>query len=237
MGVNEEFKKALKAGNLALALKLAMACRVELKITTTLVSADASKQSLSTRINLLEGAIDNVVSEEFIDKGTYEAIKQFHFAQVSDVNQTMGNNLDSLSKMFRLMAKVKQQHSSQPQVAGEDETTLEAEVTSPPEVIVTPEVVVEYFDTPETPEIPETKTPPQTIKPEVETFVSYTSSQLEVETIVPEVITPTVDIDDFDLGDDIPSDNDDEWGDFLDEIDDDQADKNSNHKKDSDDDF
>ena len=122
MAVSEDFKAALRAGKLAQAFALAMSKAVELNITTWVESPDddgrrgettsgepKSGNRLRTRINLIEGAIDNEIGDRFISNSPYKKLHKFHKQQVSDVNYVIDNNLQSLQTLFRALAILKQQ--------------------------------------------------------------------------------------------------------------------------------
>ncbi len=116
-----DFKAALRAGNLAEAFALAMSKAVELNITTWVAFPDDKRRGestsrepksgnrLRTRINLIEGAIENEIGDRFIGNGPYKELQEFHEQQVRDANYILENNLQSLQKLFRALAILKQQ--------------------------------------------------------------------------------------------------------------------------------
>lgn len=226
MAINQEFKAALQAGQLAEALKLAMALAVELKITTSVVDSQKPKQSISTRINLVEGAIDNLLSEEFVANGSYQALQDFHFAQVSDVNQTIQNNLDTLGKMFRLMATLQQQHGFKvkPQTI-----TVETQVLPRTEVVAEPALgYTNFVDV-------DTQVAPENLAPKTEPILPETTWQTEEETIIPEVLSAEdLDIETFEVQDIAPKGDYDDWGDLLDNFEDEENQNDTLPKNDDD---
>ena len=130
MAASDDFKAALKAGKLTEAFTLAMSQAIELNITTWVASAndeqtrDGTSQSqpksgnrLRTRINLIEGAIDNEIGEQLISKASYQELQEFHLQQVREGNKILENNLQSLQKLFSVLAILKQQQltNSSPQ--------------------------------------------------------------------------------------------------------------------------
>ncbi len=127
MAASDDFKAALKAGKLTEAFTLAMSQAIELNITTWVASAndeqtrDGTSQSqgnrLRTRINLIEGAIDNEIGEQLISKASYQELQKFHLQQVREGNKILENNLQSLQKLFSVLAILKQQQltNSSPQ--------------------------------------------------------------------------------------------------------------------------
>ena len=123
MSSSDDFKKALRAGNLAEALVIAMSQVIELKITTSVISSTdpqppqpgdwakptAEGNRICTRINLIEGEIHNEVGENFISNRLYKEIEQFHLQQVAQSNRIIENNLESLQKLFQFLAILKQE--------------------------------------------------------------------------------------------------------------------------------
>ena len=117
MTASEEFKQAIKAGNISEAFVVAMSNAPELNITTKIVTADGSKIDanggvddgyLHTHINLIEGKVENEIGEK-LTGDRYSEIKQFHIQQVTESHQTIQHNLISLQKMFQLMSSFQQQ--------------------------------------------------------------------------------------------------------------------------------
>jgi hypothetical protein len=120
MAASENFKLALRAGNLAEAFAIAIGQAVELKISTRIIPSPESSEainsskrvdldySLQTRLNLIEGKIENQVGKQFLGDTPYGEIRQFHLEQVQQGHQTLANNLESLQKMFGLMASFQQ---------------------------------------------------------------------------------------------------------------------------------
>ncbi|MGL5796291.1 MAG: hypothetical protein ACRC06_18185, partial [Waterburya sp.] len=88
MTSSEEFKRAIRAGNINEAFLVAMSNAPELNITTRIVTTEKNTQQpqadnyLRTQINLIEGKIENEISEQFTGD-RYGEIKQFHIEQVT----------------------------------------------------------------------------------------------------------------------------------------------------------
>lgn len=120
-----EFKEKIKAGEFLDALTLAMGEAVELEITTWVSSQDdldsgdypAASQTkrdkystdrpqanncLRTRINLIDGEIENEIGREFIDNPGYAELQQLHLEQVQQSRDTLIRNLESLQAMFTI---------------------------------------------------------------------------------------------------------------------------------------
>lgn len=116
----EDFKQAIKAGNISDAFLVAMSNAPVLNITTKIITADGHHvdhpQSeidnyLHTHINLIEGKVENEIGEK-LTGDRYSEIKQFHLDQVTQGHQTIQHNLVSLQKMFQLMSSFQQQQGS-----------------------------------------------------------------------------------------------------------------------------
>lgn len=105
-----EFKEKIKAGEFLDALTLAMGEAVELKITTWVSSEDDVIESnpsqpsnrLRTRINLIDGEIENEIGSEFINNPGYAELQQLHLEQVQQSRDTLIRNLESLQAMFTI---------------------------------------------------------------------------------------------------------------------------------------
>jgi hypothetical protein len=116
----EDFKQALRTGNLTEAFLVAMSQAPELQITTWVATPESpenqeqprSGKCLRTYINLVEGEMINEVGAELIQDRLYQPIQQFHLQQATQGHQTIEQNLQSLQKMFRLMATFQQRQQS-----------------------------------------------------------------------------------------------------------------------------
>lgn len=116
-----EFKEKIKAGEFLDALTLAMGEAVELEITTWVSSQDdldsgdypaaystdrpQANNCLRTRINLIDGEIENEIGREFIDNPGYAELQQLHLEQVQQSRDTLIRNLESLQAMFTIFNK------------------------------------------------------------------------------------------------------------------------------------
>lgn len=117
MTASEDFKEKLKAGKIVDALTLALGEAIELEITTwvssestadTQASDSQSDQALPghcmrTRINIVDGHIDNEVGAQFIGNGPYTELRQFHLEQVQQGRQILQQNLATLQQIFMVM--------------------------------------------------------------------------------------------------------------------------------------
>ncbi|MBD1923913.1 hypothetical protein H6F77_23005 [Microcoleus sp. FACHB-831] len=116
MAVSDEFKEQLKAGKIVDALTLALGEAIELEITTWVSSGDTDTRASSnpdqplpgyrmrTRINIVEGDINNEVGTQFIGNGPYTELRQFHQDQVNEGRETIQKNLATLQQLFTVMA-------------------------------------------------------------------------------------------------------------------------------------
>ena len=115
MAISDDFKEKLKAGKIVDALTLALGEAVELEITTWVSSPNSeAKTSLEgerppadcrmrTRINIVDGEIDNEVGSKFIGNGPYTELQQFHMEQVQEGRQTIQQNLENLQQLFTVL--------------------------------------------------------------------------------------------------------------------------------------
>ena len=113
MTSSEDFKQAIRAGNIQEAFLAAMSNAPELNITTKIVTAEGNQHqvnSLRTHISLIEGKVENEIGEK-LTGDRYSEIKQFHIEQVTQGHQTIQDNLISLQKMFQLMSTFQEQIS------------------------------------------------------------------------------------------------------------------------------
>ncbi|MDJ0573555.1 MAG: hypothetical protein QNJ65_00130 [Xenococcaceae cyanobacterium MO_234.B1] len=104
----EQFKDKIKAGEIYDALALAISEAIELKITTWVASSetdnldDDSKPGyrMRTRINLVDGAVENEIGREFATNPAYEELQKLHLEQVRQGREIILNNLASLQTML-----------------------------------------------------------------------------------------------------------------------------------------
>ncbi|MDX2100753.1 MAG: hypothetical protein SFW36_23485 [Leptolyngbyaceae cyanobacterium bins.59] len=117
MTASDEFKKELRRDDLDTegirgALKMALSEAIELKITTWVVSPDdvGSEQAepkpgyrMQTRINIVDGDIDNEVGSQFLTNGPYTELRDFHLDQVQDGRDIIQQNLINLQHLFGVL--------------------------------------------------------------------------------------------------------------------------------------
>jgi hypothetical protein len=116
MAISDDFKREFKAGNYAEALKIALTEAIELKITTCVVSDDASgidptrqdagSDRMYTRINIIDGNIENEIGSHFLTGEPYSELCQFHLGQVQQGSHIINRNLQNLHTMFSTLTSV-----------------------------------------------------------------------------------------------------------------------------------
>ena len=111
MSASEIFKQKIKEGNLKDALILIMSEAVDLKITTWISAEQQNSSSKSsegnyicTRMNILDGDIENEIGFQFMNKKSYKEIQQFHLEQVKEGHQIVQTNLENIHKMFAILS-------------------------------------------------------------------------------------------------------------------------------------
>jgi hypothetical protein len=115
MTIIEEFQEQIKVGNIVEAMNLALNSVTELKITTWVSSANAEYPPLDsnnqpysgfcmrTRMNLIDGYIDNEMGSQFVDDGPYKELQAFHLQQVQQGRKIILSNVESLQQMFVIL--------------------------------------------------------------------------------------------------------------------------------------
>ncbi|NES19885.1 MAG: hypothetical protein F6K41_13370 [Symploca sp. SIO3E6] len=116
MTTSDEFKEKLKAGDIVDALTLALSEAVELEITTWVSSVHSDSESaanveqsspgyrMRTRMNIVDGNINNEVGTHFIGNGPYTELRKFHMEQVLEGRQIIRQNLESIQQLFTVIA-------------------------------------------------------------------------------------------------------------------------------------
>ncbi|MBF2089635.1 MAG: hypothetical protein IGR80_18510 [Synechococcales cyanobacterium K44_A2020_017] len=112
MAASDQFKEALAAGNIGKALTIALGEAVELDITTWVSetpppgseNADDYNRPrpgfrMHTRINIVDGDIENEIGREFLD-GPYAELRDFHLREVDKGMGIIRQNLDNLQQLF-----------------------------------------------------------------------------------------------------------------------------------------
>jgi len=116
MTTSDEFKAKLKAGEIVDALTLALSEAVELEITTWVSSAQSDSKNaanveqsspgyrMRTRMNIVDGDINNEIGTHFIGNGPYTELRKFHMEQVLEGRQIIRQNLESIQQLFTVIA-------------------------------------------------------------------------------------------------------------------------------------
>jgi len=150
MASSDDFREQLKAGNLTEALTLALSKAVELKITTWVPSAEDAVETtetkpghrLRTRINVIEGRVENEIGDQFIGNGRYRELRQFHFEQTSQSNKIIQNNLKSLQKLFEVLIAMGYQGVATP-ISGSELPDVENQLLPPAQEITDATIVTD----------------------------------------------------------------------------------------------
>ncbi|ELS04313.1 hypothetical protein Xen7305DRAFT_00040420 [Xenococcus sp. PCC 7305] len=104
----EEFKGKIASGQVFDALTVAMSEAIELNITTWVASDDPNQEEdtskpgyrMRTRINIVDGEIENEIGREFATNPAYVELQKLHLEQVQQGREILLNNLASLQTML-----------------------------------------------------------------------------------------------------------------------------------------
>jgi hypothetical protein len=137
MAISDDFKAQLKAGKIVDALTLALGEAVELEITTWVSSSKNSEDKNSiaaekpapdcrmrTRMNIVDGAIDNEVGSRFIGNGPYTELRQFHMEQVQQGREIIQQNLENLQQLFTVLTSTLSQLPQASRQVGDGKSAL-----------------------------------------------------------------------------------------------------------------
>jgi hypothetical protein len=115
MANSDDFKEKLKAGQIVDALTLALGEAIELEIKTWVSSANSDDATsaeryqppadsrMRTRINIVDGDIENEIGSQFIGNGPYTELRQFHMEQVQEGRQIIQHNLENIQQLFTVL--------------------------------------------------------------------------------------------------------------------------------------
>lgn len=197
MAPSDDFKAQLKAGNINEALSLALNGAVDLKITTWVTSASDTQQispqpghRLRTRINTVEGKVDNEIGDQFISNGPYRELRQFHLEQVSQASEIIHSNLKSLQTLFDVviaMQSAQRRIASLPSFPGsfvlepssEQQLLPTAAAETEATLLTEPDAVVE-----------ELAPAPDSLTEDAEEVASAPNSLTEITTPLPQIEVP-----------------------------------------------
>lgn len=137
MATSDDFKAQLKAGKIVDALTLALGEAVELEITTWVSSSKNSDEKtaseadkpaadcrMRTRMNIVDGAIDNEVGSRFIGNGPYTELREFHMEQVQQGREIIQQNLENLQHLFTVLTSTLSQLPQASHRLAEGQSTL-----------------------------------------------------------------------------------------------------------------
>lgn len=117
MPASEKFKGELQNNNFVGALKTALSEAIELEIVTWVVPADQDDfgqdtpenalpgHLMRTRINLVDGDIENKIGSHFVGSGPYTELRQFHLEQVQKSQDIIQKNLTNLKQLFEILVE------------------------------------------------------------------------------------------------------------------------------------
>jgi len=117
MSASDKFKGELQNNNFVGALKTALSEAIELEIVTWVVPADQDELGqdtpenalpghlMRTRINLVDGDIDNEIGSHFVGSGPYTELRQFHLEQVQKGQDIIQKNLTNLKQLFEILVE------------------------------------------------------------------------------------------------------------------------------------
>ncbi len=120
MAKSDDFKQELRSGNLSDAIKIAFGEAIELEITTWVATTEQMELApedtdqarpghrMRTRINLVDGDIENEVGSQFLGNSRYAALKNFHLNQVQEGREIIRQNLASLRTLFGMLVEMAQ---------------------------------------------------------------------------------------------------------------------------------
>ena len=104
----DEFRGKISSGQIFDALTVAMSEAIELNITTWVASNDTDEieesakpgYRMRTRINIVDGEIENEIGREFATNPAYIELQKLHLEQVQQGREILLNNLASLQAML-----------------------------------------------------------------------------------------------------------------------------------------
>jgi hypothetical protein len=124
MTTSERFKQELQAGNLDKAFELALEQAIELEIVTwvsgntaestlTGLTSPNPTQRIRTRLNLLDGRIENEVGSQLLRNGISTDLREFHSNQIKEGQALIQNNLKTLQVLLQTWTLAKSVTRSQ----------------------------------------------------------------------------------------------------------------------------
>lgn len=114
MPLSDEFKQALRSGDLSKAFTMVASKATSLNITTRIVRQPGQGEtydpdtSLHTQIDLINGTIENEVGEALLNNQQYQNLQHFHQQQVAQGNRKIQENFQGLQQLFQLLVTLQQ---------------------------------------------------------------------------------------------------------------------------------
>lgn len=109
-------KKGLDVDEIIDAIKTVIVEVIDLKITTWVAEPSDQAQNeietpkpgnrIYTRINLVNGDIQNEIGSHFTDSGLYKEIREFHLTQVKDSREIIQKNIESVEKLYGFFMEI-----------------------------------------------------------------------------------------------------------------------------------
>ncbi len=115
-------KKGLDVDEIIDAIKKVIVEVVDLKIVTWVAESSEESQNaitsasaqpgnrIYTRINLVNGDIQNEIGSQFTDSGPYKEIREFHLTQVQDSREIIQKNIESVEKLYGFFMEIVKSH-------------------------------------------------------------------------------------------------------------------------------
>ncbi|BAW95216.1 surface protein SdrI, putative [[Synechococcus] sp. NIES-970] len=114
MSLSDEFKQALRSGDLSKAFTMVASKATVLKITTRVVrhldqgDTDDPSKSLHTELDLINGTVENEIGADLLGTEQYQHLQHFHQQQVSQGNRKIQENVQGLQQLFQLLVTLQQ---------------------------------------------------------------------------------------------------------------------------------
>ncbi len=178
MAASQDFQQAMRIGNIGEAIKTALSEAIELEITTWVVSADDGgiEQSdpqnalpgyrMTTRINIVDGDIENEIGSQFIGQGPYRELREFHLNQVKQGQEIIRRNLEAIKELFSFLLEARSPESTKQLGEGTGRSPASLPASVHPEV-VEPVPTTDYAAFAPTEEPPPTSLEPPPIEKEL----------------------------------------------------------------------
>ncbi|AMA09031.1 hypothetical protein [Picosynechococcus sp. PCC 73109] len=114
MSLSDEFKQALRSGDLSKAFTMVASKAATLNITTRIVRHPDQGEpyppdtSLHTQVDLINGTVENDVGEAVLNNAQYQNLQHFHQQQVALGHRKIQENFQGLQQLFQLLVTLQQ---------------------------------------------------------------------------------------------------------------------------------